>query len=174
MYILQWRYNGCDGVLNQQPCDCLLNCLFRRRSKKTSKLRVTGLCNWQPVNSPLKEPVKRKMFPFDDVIVIPKYERMISINRMRYSVRCHYNVVPYNITWHNIPYSTDWYRTKHSDENYSRHPITIPLRWAMGCILWRFWIILTTSLGTMFQIFTGIFASLLPNCRAEQQPITQF
>ena len=41
---LQWRHNGCDSVSNHQPHDCLLNCLFRRRSKKTSKLRVTGLC----------------------------------------------------------------------------------------------------------------------------------
>ena len=32
------------GVSNHQPHDCLLNHLFRRRSKKTSKLRVTGLC----------------------------------------------------------------------------------------------------------------------------------
>ena len=40
---LQWRHNGHDGVSNHQPNDCLLNCLFRRRSKKTSKLRVTGL-----------------------------------------------------------------------------------------------------------------------------------
>ena len=39
-----WRHNGCDGVSNHQPHDCLLNCLFRRRSKETSKLRVTGLC----------------------------------------------------------------------------------------------------------------------------------
>ena len=37
---LQWR----DGVSNYQPHDCLLDRLFRRRSKKTSKLRVTGLC----------------------------------------------------------------------------------------------------------------------------------
>ena len=29
---------------NHQPHDCLLNRLFRRRSKKTTKLRVTGLC----------------------------------------------------------------------------------------------------------------------------------
>ena len=28
----------------KQPHDCLLNRLFRRRSKKASKLRVTGLC----------------------------------------------------------------------------------------------------------------------------------
>ena len=41
---LQWRYNGRDGVSNHQPHYCLLNHLFRRRSKKTSKLRVTGLC----------------------------------------------------------------------------------------------------------------------------------
>ena len=41
---LQWRHSGCDGVSNHQPYDCLLNRLYRRRSKKTSKLRVTGLC----------------------------------------------------------------------------------------------------------------------------------
>ena len=41
---LQWRHNGRDGVSNHPPHDCLLNRLFWRRSKKTSKLRVTGLC----------------------------------------------------------------------------------------------------------------------------------
>ena len=41
---LRWRHNGCDSVSNHQPHHCLLNRLFRRRSKKTSKLRVTGLC----------------------------------------------------------------------------------------------------------------------------------
>ena len=41
---LQWRHNGHDSVSNHQPHGCLLNRLFRRRSKKTSKLRVTGLC----------------------------------------------------------------------------------------------------------------------------------
>ena len=41
---LHWRHNDRDGVSNYQPYECLLNCLFRRRSKKTSKLRVTGLC----------------------------------------------------------------------------------------------------------------------------------
>ena len=41
---LQWRHNGRDGVSNHQSHHCLLNRLFRRRSKKTSKLRVTGLC----------------------------------------------------------------------------------------------------------------------------------
>ena len=41
---LRWRHNGRDSGSNHQPHDCLLNRLFRRRSKKTSKLRVTGLC----------------------------------------------------------------------------------------------------------------------------------
>ena len=41
---LHWRHNEPDGVSNHQPRDCLLNCLFRCRSKKTSKLRATGLC----------------------------------------------------------------------------------------------------------------------------------
>ena len=42
--VLQWRHNGHDSVSNHQPHECLLNRLFRRRSKKTSKLRVTVLC----------------------------------------------------------------------------------------------------------------------------------
>ena len=66
-YTLQWRHNGCDGVSNHQPHVCLLNRLFRCRSKKTSKLRFTGLCvGNSPVNSPHKWPVTRKMFPFED------------------------------------------------------------------------------------------------------------
>ena len=41
---LWWRHNGRDSVSNHQPHDCLLNCIFRRKLKKTSKLRATGLC----------------------------------------------------------------------------------------------------------------------------------
>ena len=41
---LQWRHNGSDGVSNHERLDCLLNHLFRRRSKETSKLRITGPC----------------------------------------------------------------------------------------------------------------------------------
>ena len=43
-YQLQWRHNGRFIASNHQPHDFLLNRLFRHRSKKTSKLRVTGLC----------------------------------------------------------------------------------------------------------------------------------
>ena len=46
----QWRHNERDGVSNHKPHHCLLKRLFRRRSKKTSKLCVTGLCEG---NSPV-------------------------------------------------------------------------------------------------------------------------
>ena len=59
---LQWHHY----IFNHHRLDCLLNLLFRRGSKKTSKLRVIGL--W-PVNSPHKGPVTRKMSPFHDVIM---------------------------------------------------------------------------------------------------------
>ena len=70
---LQRRHNERDVVSNHQPHDCLLNYLFRRTSKKTSKLRVSLAIVWGihrgPVNSPHKWPVTRKMFPFYDVIM---------------------------------------------------------------------------------------------------------
>ena len=41
---LRWRHNGYDSVSNHQPRECLLRRLIRPTSKKTSKLRITGLC----------------------------------------------------------------------------------------------------------------------------------
>ena len=41
---LRWRHNGRDSVSTYQPHHCLLNRLLSCRSKKTSKLLVTGLC----------------------------------------------------------------------------------------------------------------------------------
>ena len=62
-------HNGHDGVSNH---DCLLNRLFRHRSKKTPRLRATGLVRgihrW-PVNSQHKWPVTQKRFPSDDTII---------------------------------------------------------------------------------------------------------
>ena len=71
-FSLQWRHNGRDGVSNQQSRDCLLYRLFRRRSKKASKLRVTGLCAGNsPVTGefPAQMASNAEMFPFDDVIM---------------------------------------------------------------------------------------------------------
>ena len=68
---LQERHNERYGVSNHRHPDCLVSRLFRRTSTKTSKLRVTGLCEWNPpvtAHSPHKGPVMRKKFPFDNVI----------------------------------------------------------------------------------------------------------
>ena len=78
---LQWCHNELGDVSNHRCIGCLLDPLCRRRSKKTSKLRVTGLCEGNsPVTGefPIKGPVTRKMFPFDDVI-------MFTINSIKYA-----------------------------------------------------------------------------------------
>ena len=70
--ILQWRHNERDRVSNHRRLDCLLNGLFRRKSKKTSKLRVTGLYQGNlPVTDsiPAQRASNAGMFPFDDVIM---------------------------------------------------------------------------------------------------------
>ena len=54
---LQWRHYGGDGFSNHRCLDCLRNRLFRCRSKKTSKLGVTGLCEGNlPVDPPPPPP----------------------------------------------------------------------------------------------------------------------
>ena len=78
-----------DGVSNHQCLDCLRNRLFR--STKTPKLRVTGLCegNSPPVNSPHKGQVTRKLFSFDDVIMMemelcyPHHLRVEEMSKMQ-------------------------------------------------------------------------------------------
>ena len=70
---LHWRHNGHDSVSNHQPHGCLLNRLFRRRSRKcqsSAPLAFVRGIHRRPVNSPHKWPVTRKMFPFDDVIMV--------------------------------------------------------------------------------------------------------
>ena len=69
---LRWRHNEQNGVSSHQPLECLFYALIKPTSKKTWKVRVTGLCE---ENSPVtgefssQMPVTRKMFPFDDVIM---------------------------------------------------------------------------------------------------------
>ena len=68
----QWRHDERDGVSNRRRPDCLLNRLFRRRSRKTWKLRVTDLCEGNPLVSdgfPHKRTVTRKTFLFDGDIM---------------------------------------------------------------------------------------------------------
>ena len=72
IFPLQWRHNERYGVSNHQSRHCLLNRLFRRRSKKTSKLRVTGhLCGefTGPGWIPRTKASNAENFPIDDVIM---------------------------------------------------------------------------------------------------------
>ena len=67
---LQWWHNELHGVSYHQHLNYLLNRLSRRTSKKSSKLRVIGLCQWNPPVTggfPHKGPVTRKTGPLHDV-----------------------------------------------------------------------------------------------------------
>ena len=102
---LHWRHNGHDSVSNHQPHDCLLNRLFRRRSKKISKLRVTGLCAGNSPETgefPHKWPVTRKMFPFDGVIMCYKHDtratttKLWMICRIFFGLKTYYHSETFN------------------------------------------------------------------------------
>ena len=67
---LYWRHNKRNGVSNHQPNDCLLNRLFRRRSKKKIKApRHWPLCGEFTGEFPAQRASNAEMFPFDDVIM---------------------------------------------------------------------------------------------------------
>ena len=76
---LQWSHNEHDGISNHWCLDCLLNRLFRHRSKKNIKAlrrwpllgEFTGWGN-SPATSEFTHegPVMWKMFSFDDVITL--------------------------------------------------------------------------------------------------------
>ena len=91
---LLWRHNGRGSVSNHQPHYCLLNCLFRRRSKHQSSASlafVRGI-HRGPVNSPHKWPVTWKMFPFDDVIMSIRYYSTM------FQLGCHQCSIVYKTT----------------------------------------------------------------------------
>ena len=68
---LHRRHNECDGDSNHRRYDCLLSRLFRRRSMKTWKLRVTGLCegNSLVTREFSAQRASNAENPFDDVIM---------------------------------------------------------------------------------------------------------
>ena len=62
-----------DAVSNHQPHDCVLtiySSVDQRKHQSSASLAFVGGIHRSPVNSPHKGPVTRKMFPFDDVIMI--------------------------------------------------------------------------------------------------------
>ena len=70
---LQWRQNGRDSVSNHQPHDCFSTVYLdtdQRKHQSSASLAFVRGFHRRPVNSPHKWPVTRKMFPFDDVIMM--------------------------------------------------------------------------------------------------------
>ena len=84
------------GMASQITSLTIVCRIFRRRSKKTSKLRVTGLCAGNsPVTSefPAQRASKRKMFPFDDVIM----KKFIDTTLILAEACCQYSGTSFNI-----------------------------------------------------------------------------
>ena len=92
-------HNEFNGVSRHQRLDCLFNRLSRRRSKKTSKLRVTGLCEGNPPVTdgfPSQRGSNAEMFPFDDVILGARLSAgtMPKFNNFLWML-----MIPYNLCW---------------------------------------------------------------------------
>ena len=88
-----------SDVSNHRRLDCLLNHLFRIRSKKTSKLLVTGLSEEWPVGSPHKGQVTRKMFPFEGVIMCIMEQVRYSVKHIKHLSICEWLIIPLLNAW---------------------------------------------------------------------------
>ena len=95
---LQWRHIRRDGVSNHQPHDCLLNRLFRRRSKKTSKVRVTGLCAG---NSPVTGEFPAQMLSYAENVSIwwRHHVNMLKGRIDRATIPPNMRLIHQNVTW---------------------------------------------------------------------------
>ena len=67
--ILRWRHNERDDFSLHLRRDGLLN-RYQTKHQSSAWLAFVRGIHWWPVNYPHKGPVTRKMFPFDDVIMI--------------------------------------------------------------------------------------------------------
>ena len=117
---LQLRHNERDGIPTRQPHDCFLNRLFRHRSKKTSKLRVTGVCAG---NSPMtgEFPAQRAsnaenvtiwwrhhgesagLYIYNICVRVCERHLWLMANKCRNEVRP-VNLIGNNVIWYNIWY----------------------------------------------------------------------
>ena len=101
---LQGRHNERDGVSNHRRSHCLLHCWFKRKSKKTSKVRVTGLCVG---NAPVtgEFPAPQKASNEENVFIWWRHHDICSFSYFilfRYWDK--YNA---GLTWWNILYNSE-------------------------------------------------------------------
>ena len=72
-HTLRWRHNGRDNVSNTSLTivySTVYSDAHQRKHQSSASLAFVWGIHRRPVNSPHKWPVTRKMFPFDDVIMI--------------------------------------------------------------------------------------------------------
>ena len=88
LFSLQWRHNEHDGLTNHQRLDGLLIHLSRRISKKTSTLRVTGLCKGNsPVTSEFPAQRASNTDFFFYLMTSPCVEQSVSVSNHRLLVQ---------------------------------------------------------------------------------------
>ena len=158
---LRWRHNERDSVSNHQPHGCLLNGLLRRRSKKTSKLCVTGLCvgnSPRPVNSPHKGPVTRKMFPFDDVIMSDTSGLHHTVDKPNEIALTMKNKRPGGLTSYATSGNTPWNTPKHTLNKHVKQQGCETSgkylsKWVMTWIMFCFWAKNDPEIGPLKPIF---------------------
>ena len=78
---LLWRHNERDGVSNHQiTYSTVYSGTDQRKHQSFASLAFVRIIQRWPVNSPLKLPVTRKMFPIDDVIMVGGVIRRLSVD----------------------------------------------------------------------------------------------
>ena len=109
----QLLYNEHDGVSKHRHLDCLLNRLSRCRSKKISKLCVTGYCEGNPpvtARFPSQRVSNVEKFPFEDVIMIGSHTWSINHKiciKWCYALFCFGYTILFDVfIWYIYPYSS--------------------------------------------------------------------
>ena len=135
----------------------------RKHQSSTTLAFVRGIHRW-PVNSPHKGPVTRRMFPFDDVIMLShccavcntvKYWSVFYRDAVVLTLLVLTLPIDKYVTWNLTHLSYDQNIGGHADNNFSRHKIcsmnypvsNICLAWKWGQILTQFFAIRMAEQG---------------------------
>ena len=151
---LQWCHNGHNGVSTHQSHHCLLNVYSsadqRKHQSSASLAFVWGINRW-PVKSPHKWPVTRKVFPFDDVIMVLLDMWQVTCSSIDTCKACDNFAISYDdvIQWKHFPryrpfawgiHRPRWIpRTKDSDAELWCFLSSAP-EWRLSKKSWGWWV----------------------------------
>ena len=130
-----WNYsyhnNESSGVLNHRRLHCLLNSWFRRRSKKTSKLRVTNFCAG---NSPVtcEFPAQKAINARNVSIWWRHHDPSLLLRWCWGNQQPHYNDVIMTTIASQITSLTIAYSTVYSDADQRKHQSSASLAFVWG------------------------------------------